>query len=152
MTTSPTATVPAATPEENGPLRLALASRLPSRGPVDGAWWPRSRDLQAEACDLVDHFPQLVGRIERLHFSRPDWDVVDGAPSQHRVRAARGPVKTSSSAYDDTHLVVVKLSSGNRMRLLVLPSDTDADVAARAMAQAVDPTNTQAPRTLLGLG
>jgi len=32
-------------------------------GPVDGAWWPQSRDLRAEAVDLAENLPHPLGRI-----------------------------------------------------------------------------------------
>ena len=155
MTTSPAAprpTAPAPTgSDQRGPLRIRLSDILPSTGPLDGAWWPRSRDLQSEAADLVDHFPSLAGRVERLLFSRPDWEAVEGAPSRHSIRAARGPVKTGSFPRDDTHVMMVKTSAGEHLRLLVVPSDTEPGRAARLMEQAADPQNTKAPRALLGL-
>jgi hypothetical protein len=137
-------------PGERVALRLRLDTSLHS-GPVDGAWWPQSRDLQVEAADLVDHFPDLIGRIARLLFSRPDWDAVSGAPSMRRIQAARGMVKVGSFPSDDTHVMIVKMSSGQRLRLLVIPSDTEPGRAARVMQRAADDRNTESPSTLLGL-
>jgi hypothetical protein len=37
----------------NRPLRLRLSPSI-GKGALDGAWWPYSRDLSAEALDLVD--------------------------------------------------------------------------------------------------
>lgn len=108
------------TPLDRGPLRLALDASPPPGSP-EGAWWPWSRDLAAEAADLVDHFPTSVGRINRLLYSRPDWDVTGSAI--RRVAASRGPVKIGSFPSDDTHLMVLTLASGRRMKLLVVPSD-----------------------------
>lgn len=150
MTTSPTVSLSSRTPGERDALRLRLDTSFQS-GPLDGAWWPQSRDLQVEAADLVDHFPHLVGRIERLLFSRPDWDAVSGAPSMRRIHAARGMVKVGSFPSDDTHVMVVKLSSGQRIRLLVVPSDTEPGLASRVMQHAADDRNLESPSTLLGL-
>lgn len=150
MTTSPTVPLPSTPATERVPLRLSLDTGVPS-GPLDGAWWPQSRDLQCEAADLVDQFPVLAGRIERLLFSRPDWDAVDGEPTIRRIQAARGVVKAGSFPSDDTHVMVAKLSSGRRLRLLVVPSDTEPRLAARVMGQAADEANTRSPRALLGL-
>jgi Family of unknown function (DUF5994) len=138
------------TPAAREPLRIRLDNGFTS-GPLDGAWWPQSRDLQTEAADLVDHFPDLLGGIDRLLFSRPDWDAVRGAPSLRQIHAAVGPVKVGSFPSDDTHVMIVKMRSGQRLRLLVVPSDTDPDLAAVVMERAADDRNTQSPSVLLGL-
>ncbi len=148
MTTSPVRPVPT-TSTRRAPLRLRLAEGRPS-GPLDGAWWPQSRDLRVEAADLVDHFPQSVGRVGRLLFSRPDWDAAAGAPALHRIRASRGSVKLGSFPSDDTRIMVVTMQSGQRLRLLVVPSDTDPASAAEVMEQAADPENTRSAAELLG--
>ncbi|WP_408895665.1 DUF5994 family protein [Nocardioides sp. R1-1] len=150
MTTSPTVSLSSQAPTERVALRLRLDASFQS-GPLDGAWWPQSRDLQVEAADLVDHFPDLIGRIARLLFSRPDWDAVSGAPSLRRIQAARGAVKVGSFPSDDTHVMIVKMISGQRIRLLVVPSDTETGLASRVMQQAADDRNTESPSTLLGL-
>lgn len=147
MTTSPTDELATA-------VRVGLRIRLDnsfSSGPLDGAWWPQSRDLQEEAADLIDHFPHRVGRISRLLYSRPDWDSGGGASSVHKIRAARGFVKVGSFPSDDTHLVVLSMASGYRLRLLVVPHDTGAERAEEIMEQAADDRNTQRPAQLLGL-
>jgi hypothetical protein len=118
------------------PLRLSL-SESPSPGEVAGAWWPQSRDLQVEAADLIDHLPASVGYVNRLLFSRPDWDdCVVGGRGTRRVHAARGPVKVGSFPADDTSEMVLALASGKRLRLLVVPPATDAAEADRLMRRA----------------
>jgi hypothetical protein len=124
------------------PVRLALAP-APS-APLAGAWWPRSRDLEGELADLVDHFPAEAGRIARAIFSRPDWDT-----HPRRVEIGRGHMKTGSFPRDDTHVLLVKLSTGRQLTLLVVPSDADADVARDLMARAADPANTATAVELL---
>ncbi len=118
---------------ERVPLRLELRP-LGIPGHVDGGWWPQSRDLQIEAADLVDHFPSDVGRINRLLFSRPDWDdgVIEGR-GLRRIQAARGPVKVGSFPNDDTHQVVLTMASGRLLRLLVVSSDTRESEANRLL-------------------
>jgi len=129
---------PVSTTTTSEGLRLQLSDSAP-HGRVDGAWWPRSRDLQREASDLVDHFPAASGRINRLLFSRPDWD--DSSHDGHGVRtirAARGRVKVGSFPSDDTHLMILTMGSGQRLKLLVIPSNTPAvegEQRLRAMAQ-----------------
>jgi hypothetical protein len=135
MATSPRST--AKLPEGRSELRIELRAE-PRAGSVDGAWWPRSRDFQVEAADLVDHFPAEGQRIQRLLFSRPDWDdvVVDGR-GLRRIQARRGPVKVGSFPSDDTHMVILTMSSDRRLTIRVLPPEMAADEARRAMQAAV---------------
>ena len=124
-------------------LRLEL-STAPGRGSLDGAWWPRSRDLEEELADLVDHFPPEAGHIARVVFSRPDW-----GSSPHRVKVARGLMRTGSFPRDDTHVLVVRLSTGRQLTLLVVPPDTDEHVARELMSTAASPSNKHSASDLL---
>jgi Family of unknown function (DUF5994) len=141
MTTSPNASPHPAT---RVPLRLQLLDS-PSTGHIGGVWWPQSRDLQVEAADLVDHFPDQVGHIDRLLFSRPDWDHPGaGGRGVRRIRAGRGPVKVSSFPSDDSQLMVLLLASGRRVSLTVIASATDP-VAADRQFQALSEDTSGAP-------
>ncbi len=133
MTTSPRSPADSTAIATRFPLRLEMRPAGVS-GQVDGGWWPQSRDLRVEAADLVDHFPLDVGRINRLLFSRPDWDdgVVDGR-GLRRIHAARGPVKVGSFPGDDTHQMVLTMASGRQLRLLVIPSSADDSEAHRLL-------------------
>ena len=133
MTTSPDASTASDAVPTRVPLRLELRP-APVAGHVDGGWWPQSRDLRVESADLVDHFPPETGRINRLLFSRPDWDdgVVDGR-GLRRIQAARGPVKVGSFPGDDTHQMILAMASGRQLRLLVVPSNTDESEAHRLL-------------------
>lgn len=138
---------------DRGPLRLAMSPAGAKRsGPLDGAWWPRSRDLTAESVDLVDQFPHAVGRVQRLLFSPPDWDAAPGTPAPRRIHATRGTVKIGSFPRDDTHVMILKMAAGQQLRLLVVASDTAPDVAEAVMARAADQHNTESAHALLGLG
>lgn len=135
MTTSPD--MPLLAAQTRGPLRLRLADS-PSPGGLDGAWWPRSRDLQDEAADLVDHFPESAGHIYRLLFSRPDWDDSVNATGGgiRKIRAARGPVKVGSFPGDDSRLMILTMSSGPRLRLAVIPSSASSEDGDRLLQAA----------------
>jgi hypothetical protein len=113
----PTSTQPIHPPStaENvrAPLRLRLKPEL-GTGALDGSWWPQSRDLPLELADLVDHFPKELGVIDRVVFSRPDWDT---AP--HRIRVARGVLKVGSYPGDDTSQVWLFMSTRRLIRLSV---------------------------------
>jgi hypothetical protein len=114
-------------------LRMQLAD-APAAGQPDGAWWPRSRDLEREAADLVDHFPASHGRIRRMLFSRPDWDnPIDQGRGVGVIQTARGSVRIGSFPSDDTHLMILTMSSGRRLKLAVIPYDTPAGDAEQRL-------------------
>lgn len=145
MTASPDS-LSTATPTR-APLRIRLGHSAIS-GHLDGVWWPQSRDLQAEGADLVDHFPRPAGHIDRLLFSRPDWDnPVSGGRGVRHIQAQRGRVKVGSFPRDDTHTMVLVLSTGKRLHLQVIPSAADAAEAARELQQFVpsDPAHSRDP-------
>lgn len=123
-------------PQAPGQLRLHMSDKA-TTAPVDGWWWPRSRDLQREAADLVDHFPSTYGRINRMLFSRPDWDDSSSEGRGVRsIRAARGLVKVGSFPRDDTQLMILSMDSGRRLTLQVIPSDTPAHEAEARLGAA----------------
>ncbi len=137
---------PATDEPDDTSLRLSLAEAFYS-GPLDGAWWPRSRDLQREAPILVDGFPLERGRISRLLVSAPDWDRT-GA----HVQAQRGQVNVGRFPGDDCHVVVLSLGGGTRLRLLVIDASTGAGTAERLMSQASAPGNRRDAAALLAAG
>jgi hypothetical protein len=108
LSETPTTTGPATAP---APLRLVLSTH-PGHGSLDGAWWPRSRNLATELADLVDHFPTSAGRVIRAVYSPPDW-----LPVSRRVDIARGYIKVGSFPHDDTHVLALRLSTGEVLRL-----------------------------------
>lgn len=122
-------------------LRLQL-SGSPGRGILDGGWWPQSRDIDVELAELVDGFPAVVGRVHRALYSRPDWDT-----QPRSVRVARGRVKAGSFPRDDTHLLVLSMSTRIRLRLLVVPYDEP--LGEQAMALAADPSNRSSAAEIL---
>ena len=141
---TPSTTAPLTSPPDGQPrLRLSEAAG----GRLDGAWWPRSRDLAAELRELVDHFPVAVGHIDRVLFSRPDWDSCP-----RKVDVQRGRIKTGSFPSDDTHLLVLRLSTQAQLALLVVPPNTAPDVADRLMARAASADNRKTGSELLAGG
>ena len=63
-------------------------------------------------------------------FSRPDWD-----PTLRKITTKRGTMKVGSFPSDDTHVVILSMSTAPvRLTLLVVPPDTDEDTAHALMA------------------
>jgi len=131
----------------DGELRLRLSPVI-GRGALDGAWWPRSRNLAVEAVDLVDHFPTHFDRICRVVYSTPDWWAC-----ARRVRVVGGFVNFGSFPGDDTHLVILtSVAAAYRPRpllLLVVPPDWDDRSARHAMRIAAMPSNLKSAETIV---
>ena len=146
MTSHSTSSLPNAsgTYQSREPLRLEL-SESPGRGELDGGWWPRSRDIDVELADLVEHFPAIIGRVYRALYSRPDWDT-----QPRSVRVARGRLKTGSFPGDDTHMIVLSTSTQTSLRLLVVPPDHRA--GEQAMTLAADPSIRWSTAQILAAG
>jgi hypothetical protein len=124
-------------------LRLRMGE-TPSSQPLDGGWWPQSRELTVELADLVDNFPPKRGRIVRVLFSPPDWD---DAPK--RVPTARGYVKVGSDPHDDTHVVMLTTSDREELCLLVVPPDMSRTKGDEALLASVTPGYASSPTELL---
>ncbi|WP_420819099.1 DUF5994 family protein [Nocardioides iriomotensis] len=115
--TSHTASESVASTQEDKRHRLRLElSPSPGQSPVDGAWWPRTRDIDLELADLVDHFPDHLGRIYRALYSRSDW-----TSHPRSVATARRRIRTAAFPRDDTHLILLSFSTRRSLRLLVVP-------------------------------
>lgn len=140
---------PAPQVSDRAPLRLSVGDHPVPRAHLDGAWWPQSRDLAVEVADLVDHFPDRVGQVRRLLYSRPDWDPDASGSWARRVPVRRGYVKVGSFPSDDTHVMVVALTSGARLHLLVVPSSFEASSATAAMTAAADQADGRTAADLL---
>lgn len=125
------------------PLRLRMAEN-PGKQPLDGGWWPQSRDLTTELGDLVDNFPAEQGRIVRVIFSQPDWD-----DSPKRVPTARGYVKTGFDPQDDTHVAVLMTSDRKELVVLVVPPDLSRSKGEEALLAALTPGYAASPTALL---
>ncbi len=125
------------------PLRLRMVPH-PGHDHLDGGWWPQSRDLAVELADLVEHFPPELGRIVRAVYSPPDWD-----PAPRRISTTSGYVKVGSFPRDDTHLVHLKTSDRDVLRVLVIPAALSADQGEEAMLAAATSGNSEPAKSLL---
>jgi Family of unknown function (DUF5994) len=129
---------------ERVPLRMRMAGGRPSA--LDGAWWPQTRNLQVELADLVDHFPPDIGRIDRAVFSPPDW-----LPAARRIKVARGFIKVGSFPRDDTHVVLLRMATGEVLTVLVVPPTTSASQADQIMRAAISAGNPLAGHPIIDM-
>ena len=111
---------------ERRPLRLQLNSTM-GDGTQDGTWWPQTRDLSIELPDLVDHFPEGYGLVDRIIVARPDWDT---APRQVWVR--RGPLEVGPCPRDIAHQILLSMSTRRKIALVVTPPEAPPSAHASA--------------------
>ncbi|MFJ5118714.1 DUF5994 family protein [Kitasatospora sp. NPDC088548] len=126
-------------------VRLALAPDGARAGRLDGAWWPRSRDLLLELPSLAAEIDGRWGRITRITVNPAQWPVIPRRipVTGHTVHA--GWFTTEQ----DEHTIAVYSYAPRRLNLLVVPPATDAVVAARLMSEATAPANTRTASELL---
>ncbi|MFG2628519.1 DUF5994 family protein [Streptomyces sp. NPDC048473] len=117
------------------PLRLRLAPAGTHPALVDGAWWPRSRDLTAELPSLTAVLDPLWGRITRVTVNPTFWPVV---PRKVRVAGHLVHVGWFEAEQDPHKLLLLSYTTG-RWDLLVIPPETSQATAARLMTAATDP-------------
>src|SRR5438270_1009005 len=126
-----TTTVPATEP------RLRLKPEAPATGHVDGAWWPRTRDLTAELPALLTAVAARLGRIERVTYHLTDWP----AP-RRRVAFGDRVVRLEGFRSQPPDTLTVIGGDRHRLTLLVVPPGTSPDVAQHALTIAADRDNT----------
>ncbi|PBC78843.1 hypothetical protein BX265_3631 [Streptomyces sp. TLI_235] len=126
-----------------GTVLLRLETTQSRAGALDGAWWPRSRNIGAELPGLVSALTEHLGPVVSVGLDTDAWDdvpprvVVDGRP----VRIDRYPVG------DDT--VIITRGDRDHFSLLVVPPLAARDAALAAMARAVQAGGTDSARQIL---
>ncbi|WP_406277093.1 DUF5994 family protein [Streptomyces sp. NBC_00191] len=118
------------------PLRLMLAPAGTAPALIDGAWWPRSRDLTAELPALTAVLDPLWGRITRVTVNPTFWPII---PRMVPVPGHVVHVGWFKAEQDPHKLLLLSYTSG-RWDLLVIPPETSPTTAARLMATATDPS------------
>ncbi len=111
---------------------------------LDGAWWPRGRELAVEIPLLTADFAQRGLQVASVTYHPSTWQV---APSKLRVNGHR--IQLSAVREIDPALLIVRTAQDEAIDLLVIPAETNPAVAARAMALAVSPLTQLTPTALL---
>jgi hypothetical protein len=134
LTTAQRATmVPSSPPSEP---RLFLAPARAGYAVLDGGWWPRSWDPVAELPGLVLALAARYGRIRYVMLNSVTWD------SRFRKLAVGAAViRMGWFVSLDPALLIATTDRGDQLDLLVVPPQTAASTAERAMTMAADPTN-----------
>lgn len=138
----------ATTDEQSPRLRMKpAAAATKDAGYVDGAWWPRSRDLSTELPALFDGLADRLGAVHRLDYNLTEWDT-----TARRVDAGGRSVRLGGYRYQGANTVDVTGSAGERVTLLVIPPETSATDARTVSMAAAGTDNVESVGTLLAGG
>ncbi|WP_329792174.1 DUF5994 family protein [Lentzea sp. DG1S-22] len=109
-------------------LRLRLRPKALTTGYVDGAWWPRSRDLAAELPALLAVLAVRLGVVPRVSYNLAEWDT---APRQIAADGVR--VRLNGFWSRPAHTLDLIAGDRRRLTLLVVPPGTDPSAAHETM-------------------
>jgi hypothetical protein len=140
----PTTAVPPIGPSARPGLRLRLDPTMAGTGAVDGGWWPRSRDPDAELPGLIAGLDSSLGPVTRVALNLDAWDT---APRRVAVDGRR--VHVGWFSHMDAHTIGVTRASQDRVALLVVPPQAITAAAEIAMAMAADAANNARPADIL---
>ncbi|MBZ4319386.1 DUF5994 family protein [Streptomyces huiliensis] len=112
------------------PARLSLT---PGAAPclLDGAWWPRSRDLGRELPALLERLERRWGRIARVTVQPAFWSALP-----REVPVAAHAVRVGRFAAGRDRYKLLLLSPAGRWDLLIVPPETGPAAAGRLLSAA----------------
>jgi hypothetical protein len=142
-TSTPT-TAPPTRPTAPLGLRLQLDPTMAGRGAVDGGWWPRSRDPDAELPGLIAGLESTLGPVTRVALNLDAWDT---APRHVAVDGRR--VRVGWFRHMDAHTIGLTRAFQDRVALLVVPPQATTAAAEIAMAMAADAATSAGPADIL---
>ncbi|MGP3687096.1 DUF5994 family protein [Streptomyces sp. IBSNAI002] len=116
------------------PARLSLTPKSTLAGRLDGAWWPLSRNLEAELPRLLAALDEPWGRITRVTVNPTRWPVVP-----HTVAMDGRTLHVGWFTEQDPDKLILLSYTVGRWDLLVIPPETAPAAAARLMAAAAIP-------------
>ncbi|MCX4642203.1 MULTISPECIES: DUF5994 family protein [unclassified Streptomyces] len=119
-----------------GTALLRLETTSSREGVLDGAWWPRTRNIEAELPALISVLTEHLGPITRVGLDASSWNSLP----VRLVIDDRVVHLDSDPVGDDT--VLITRGDNDHFALLLVPPDTSADAAREAMARAVHADNT----------
>jgi Family of unknown function (DUF5994) len=130
-----------------GTALLRLQTTHDRTGILDGAWWPRSRDIGAELPRLITALTEHLGPLTRVGLDAGAWEEL---PTRLIVDDRVVHID-SSPVGDDT--VLITRGDRDLFSLLVVPPHATPDAARAAMARSVRADNvTQAAQILIDTG
>ncbi|WP_424887417.1 DUF5994 family protein [Streptomyces sp. XH2] len=116
------------------PARLSLTPGT-APGLLDGAWWPRSRDLTRELPALAERLDHSWARVSRVTVNPAFWPVI---PRKVPVTGHTVHVGWFGNE-QDPHKLLLLSRTADRLDLLIIPPETGPAAAARLMTAATTP-------------
>lgn len=130
-----------------GTAVVRLETTHDRQGVLDGAWWPRSRDIAAELPALITALTEHLGPVTRVGLDVGAWD---GLPTRMTIDGRIIRIDPSAVG-DDT--VLITRGERDLFSLLVVPPHATPDAARAAMAEAARAGGvTQAGQLLIDTG
>jgi hypothetical protein len=114
-----------------GTALLRLETTRSREGSLDGAWWPRSRDVSAELPALVSALTEHLGPITRVGLDATAWESL---PT--RLTIDDRVVHVDSYPIGDDTVLIIRGDQAHFV-LMVVPPHATLEAARAAMAQAV---------------
>ena len=145
-TTAESPAVPATQLPASAPVRIRLKPPSRHSGMVNGAWWPRSRDLARELPPLIEALDRAWGRIYHVTVQVHMWPDIP-----KRVQTGEHVVRVGwyDQEQDKHDICLISLRGGTRRDLLVVPPELDPETAERVMTAAASVDNFQSAGDLL---
>lgn len=141
----PLSAVASTVPVVDSAVRLILNPVLDRRTPVDGAWWPYSRDAAAELPGLIATVDQRLGRATlRVGLYRYIWDHIP-----RRIPARGRQVRVGWFDHAEPHVVTLSMAGAEEIVLLVIAPGTTIGPAKAALTLAAHDTTGLAPVDIL---
>jgi hypothetical protein len=112
--------------------RVSFRQPVTSAPHVDAAWWPRTRDLEAELPALLDVLWTAARDVSRVSYRIDSW-----LPVPRRLDIEGRRVRLGGFTHQDPSMISLRDAWGaERIDILVIPPDAKPDVAAAAMVRA----------------
>ncbi|RSN63305.1 hypothetical protein DMH01_12005 [Amycolatopsis sp. WAC 04182] len=125
--------------------RLRLKPKAFATGHVDGAWWPASRDLAAELPFLLVVLAVQLDHVERVTYNLTAWP---STPPRLVVESGKVRLEGFNSQHPAT-VTVIGTAGRRRLTLLVVPPETEPDLAHRLLMTAAHRDSVDDIETLL---
>ncbi|MFC4534904.1 DUF5994 family protein [Sphaerisporangium dianthi] len=144
----PLSTAASAVPAVDSSVRLSLDPPLNRRAPVDGVWWPRSRDAAAELPGLVAAVDQRLGRTTlRVGVYRDAWDDIP-----RRITNRGRQIRVGWFRSSDPRVITLIFAAGEPVVLSVAEQGTTpgpTEAAPRLTTQDTTTENTTTENTTI---